>query len=345
MDKNLAKEILGLIESTYIYDEKHSNLDHKEDLRELMCMLEYCTSKSGDKIWALHRKDRNATRIRQNGAWIDAPDDGRTDLAPSRQIATDRPVIMFIKEKGESKANAFGENIGWNDTPFYWPVFITQENLDSAMYALNTKAKEEDIALDVDSMIAGIPSGEILKLTFGMPFVDDNGKIIFGKIGEDTTGEFKTEEYRDIRNTNAGTYLMKDEYGNLILANDVEIDEANWAGVNSFNNGQFPFLLRPYKYLLLRNGRTAKADALLLELKDVSEWNVYYDATVTEDGLLDGDNSVVAGDTLTDSELNKNKVEGNNLCVWIVGIGVKRVLAFKSLKYKQNPTTGLWEKE
>lgn len=345
IDKSLVKEILSLIESTYIYDDKHNNLDHKEDLKELMCMLEYCTSKSGDKLWALHRKDRNATRIRQNGAWIDAPDDGRTDLAPARQIAKDRPVIMFIKEKGESRINAFGENIGWNDTPFYWPVFISQENLDSAMYAFNSKAKEDDIALDVDSMIAGIPSGEILKLTLGFPFVDDNGKLVFGEIGKDTTEEYKTEEYRSIRTTNAGTYLEKDDNGNFLLADGVEIDEANWAGVNSLNGGYFPFILRPYKYLLLRNGYQAKSDVMLLELKDVREWSVYYDDRVTDDGRLEVDNSVVAGDTLTDRQLNKNKVEGNNLCVWIVGIGVKRILAFKSLKYKQNPTTGLWEKE
>ncbi len=55
---------------------KFFNADRKNDIKEMLCALEYCTDKSNGKIYAIHRLNRDMSRIRANGGWIDAPDDG-----------------------------------------------------------------------------------------------------------------------------------------------------------------------------------------------------------------------------------------------------------------------------
>ena len=119
IEKETVIEIIKLIETTYVYDDKFYNKDRKNDIKELLCALEYCTDKSNGKIWALHRTNRNMNRLRENGGYIDAPDDGRTDLKPAREKAVDAPVIMFIQQNGEVCKDENGENIGWNGAPFY----------------------------------------------------------------------------------------------------------------------------------------------------------------------------------------------------------------------------------
>lgn len=91
MNKDVAQQIISLIEDTYVYDDKYGNIDHKSDMKELLCALEYCTERSGGKLRAMVRTDRNMTRIRANGGFIDSPEDGRTDLKPARERALHDP--------------------------------------------------------------------------------------------------------------------------------------------------------------------------------------------------------------------------------------------------------------
>ena len=60
MDKGTVIEILDLIETTYVYDDKFYNKDRKNDIKELLCALEYCTDKSNGKIWALNQSYQSA---------------------------------------------------------------------------------------------------------------------------------------------------------------------------------------------------------------------------------------------------------------------------------------------
>ena len=100
---------------------------------EMIASLEYCLQNvKGNKLFAMVRVNRDMSRKRANQGFIDAPDDGRTDTAPSRAKAVDRPVVMFIKQNGE-KAK------GWHDAPFYWPVLMTQKNIKSAVYTIDNK--------------------------------------------------------------------------------------------------------------------------------------------------------------------------------------------------------------
>ena len=102
------------------------------DLEEMIASLEYCLQNVADnKLYALVRgvpDIREMSRTRTNGGFIDAPDDGRNDTAPSKAKAIDRPVMMLIKEKGD-------KDKGWHNAPFYWPVLVTQQKLTAAVYS------------------------------------------------------------------------------------------------------------------------------------------------------------------------------------------------------------------
>ena len=100
---------------------------------EMIACLEYCMQNVSDnKLFAMVRDNRVMSRKRANNGFIDAPDDGRTDTAPSRNKAVDRPVMMFIKQKGD-------KNNGWHDAPFYWPVLMTPQKLTAAVYSKDEK--------------------------------------------------------------------------------------------------------------------------------------------------------------------------------------------------------------
>lgn len=103
------------------------------DFEEIIASLEYCLQNVSDnKLFAMVRDNRDMSRKRANQGFIDAPDDGRTDTAPSRAKAVDRPVIMFIKQNG-------AKDKGWHDAPFYWPVLMTQQKLTAAVYSKDVK--------------------------------------------------------------------------------------------------------------------------------------------------------------------------------------------------------------
>ena len=82
MDVQRAMKILELITKTYRYNKEYSNLNHKGDMREVESILYHCASQSENRIWVIHRENRNMSRVRDNRTWSDAPDDGRTDIVP-----------------------------------------------------------------------------------------------------------------------------------------------------------------------------------------------------------------------------------------------------------------------
>lgn len=337
IDKGTVMEILKLIQSTYVYNKDLFNTDRKNDIYELMCALEYCTSSSDNKLYAIHRTNRNLNRIRENGGWIDAPADGRTDVAPSREIALDQPVIMFIKENGAKKKNEEGKNIGWNDAPFYWPVLMTQKSLTPVMYAYDQVPKGEAAVIDVSDFFEGIDMKDVLSLTF-------KGDLsTFGEEG----AEFSEEEYeiesRDLKETTASKYIEKDEFGNWKINPDVPFDESNYHGIYSFNNGVFPFVFRPYKYMLLRNKRDASADLMLMELAPIDAWSTIPGGYIDKNGdLIDVETKKVlahAYDNLLSKNMEEQQLQDKSFCEWKIFYAIKKIL-----KYKRNSQDINWDK-
>ena len=203
MDKDRVVEILHLIASTYVYDtKKHFNIDHKNDMKELLCALEYCNEHSDGIVYVLHRTNRDAKRVRENGGWTDAPDDGRNDTEPSRKMAINRPVMMFFRQNGERQIAEDGSNIGWNDAPFYWPVLMTQEYVGTVMYAIDQSKKDMVAVADLSEFYEGIDSQNVLSMTYAGDLEEH-----FGSEGTEYGVDNAECETRVIKETTASKYL------------------------------------------------------------------------------------------------------------------------------------------
>lgn len=332
MDKNRVVEILKLVESMYVFDDKPSinNLDHKNDVQEMLCALEYCTDKSNGKVYVLHRTDRDMGRIRANGGWIDAPDDGRTDTKPSREKAIDAPVLMLIRQNGNKKIDeATGMNVGWNNTPFYWPVLMIQKNINPVMFAIDQSKKKKMAAIDNSDILEGINPEEVLKMTYKGDLEDR-----FGKEGTVyTDNKMQPQESRTLKETTASKFILKDGKGNWLMNPNVEFDESHDHGLYSFNGGRFPFVFRPYKYMLLANGRNAKADLMLMELDDMSTWFALPDGELNENGDLydlGTDNLLLHGsDIIYNKDMDGRDYTDRNITQWVIVYPIKKVLKFK----------------
>lgn len=329
MDEDLAMEILNLIASTYVYNRDLDNLDHRSDLKEMMCNLEYCSDHSDGKIYVIHRTGRNMTRLRANGGYIDAPDDGRTDTAPSRAKAINEPVLMLIQENGsKQKDEETGENIGWNNAPFYWPVFMPQQNISPVMFAMDQESSPEVRVIDYSDIIAGLDKKDILSLTYSGDLIEH-----FGEEGSEYTPDNFPEETRSLKESTVGKYLEKETDGSLKLNPDVKFDKENDHGLYSLNNGFFPFVLKPYKYMLLTNGRTAHSDVMLMELADMNYWQVIPEGELNNDGdLVDRDTGAVIAhgtDTLLDEDFKGKDFVDKTLTQWTVIYPIKKVLKFR----------------
>lgn len=127
IDRDLAVDILRRIRKTYIYNRPVDNNEGLEwDVEETVGVLDWALGEN-KQLYCLRRENREAKRYRANGGFIDAPDDGHSDLGPAHAKAIDLPLLMLILENG-------AEEKGWRGTPFYWPVLLTQKNVRSAVY-------------------------------------------------------------------------------------------------------------------------------------------------------------------------------------------------------------------
>ncbi len=131
-------EIIRKIRTTYEYNDTKAdcmNASMDWDINDMLRPLMYATEKSVDgMMWCLHRTNRKISRKRADGRiWVDSPDSGSMDTTPAKNIATDKPCIILLKEQG------LKEN-GWRDAEFYWPVLILQKNIRSAIYELTNRA-------------------------------------------------------------------------------------------------------------------------------------------------------------------------------------------------------------
>ncbi|MCQ2226503.1 MAG: Z1 domain-containing protein [Bacteroidales bacterium] len=309
MDVDTAKNIIRKIRSTYIYEDTKVctyNVGMEWDENEMLAAIDY--SIQGDtkekKVIVHYVDNRNMGRIRENGNYIDAPDDGRTDTAPSRQVASDYPVLMLIRQNGKD-----GET-GWRDTPFYWPVLIVPERIGKSMYALNGLAKEsnkeivdeKDLGIEEDAFNDG---NRVLRLTMaGDPFWN----IMFG---------LQTVESRLMSVNTASKYLEQEPHSPLQykVRTDVKIDTKKLSNVESYNDGVFPFVPKKFKYLLFRNARDLSGSLLLVKLKE---------DMCTIDCMRKTDN-----DVLVDNYNQESTYCKESLCDWTIYYNIECVVSFK----------------
>lgn len=308
MSYERAVELINLITSTLRYGEEYENMDYEWDKNEMLTALDHCTFDTDGMIYCLHRTDRNMSRERQENRlnktrWIDSPDDGRSDLKPSRQVAQERPVLMLLRQNGS-------EEQGWSGTPFYWPVLLMPENLRSGIFTINDKRKmrkqKKQIKLDT---ISNYPVEEVLQLTIRK---EEFFAILAG---------VKVEELREIKTTTASLYLEKDESGEYKLAPGTNPHE--YYSVNSVNDGLFPFVLKECKYLYLRSSRDNNGTQALIRLDERHPFDLKVEAFVERDVIFD---SAGQGSDIQDDRMG----------IWTIFFNLNEILEVKFTKQDES---------
>ena len=306
MDVATAVDIIKKIRSTYIYDDTkvcNYNLGLDWDENEMLAAIEFSLKGKAKQTVLIHYAEgREMSRIRENGKYIDAPDDGHNDTAPSREMAVEYPVLMLLRQNGK-------EEDGWRGTPFYWPVLVVPQKIDKVLYALNGAdlSDKEEIRAEDLGVYPGMGENEVLKLTLCTdPFFD----FIFG---------FKDYESREITINTASRYIEQDASSPVKykFRTDVKVDKDSISGIESPNGGVFPFVLRRYNYILFRDARDMSGSLLLVKLKSGDDF-----ANVTCSPKTETDNII-------DRRNNSTPYEKDSLCDWLLDYNVAEVVAFK----------------
>ena len=269
IDKDLAIDIVRKIRSTYIYDREIDNNKGLEwEVNDMIGCIEYATQKTNGKLFCLHRTNRNLKRIAQDGAFMDVPEDGRTDLQPAREKCTTMPVLMLFQENGT-------EEQGWRGTPFYWPSLYLQNEVEPVIYTVSEKTEHRIVnKTDVSELINGINPDEILELTLS----DDN---VFSEIMNE-----ERNSYECVITEGTSTRYLELENGVLKLNNSVvPIHERKTVSVYARNNDVFPYYLKSYKYILFNKSRDKDSDAMLVHLDEDCPHEIFFDEEQERDVL------------------------------------------------------------
>lgn len=133
ISKDHATHILKNIRSTFIYNRPIDNnrgLEWNEDI--MIAAIEKYTPEDG-MIWCYMVQNRNMSRLRKDGGFVDAPEDGKTDTPIARKFTqgeSARPFLMLLKENGLQEA-------GWRGAPFFWPCLRLPQNIKSCVFCKN----------------------------------------------------------------------------------------------------------------------------------------------------------------------------------------------------------------
>lgn len=80
----------------------------------------------------------------------------------------------------------------------------------------------------------------------------------------------KKEEYREVKmGITANRYLMKDGCGDYVLNPSCTVEDEDYY-LDDYNDGRFPFLPKPFKYLHLAVGYNKVRDEALVEVTDIT---------------------------------------------------------------------------
>lgn len=269
IDKDLAIDIVRKIRSTYIYDREIDNNKGLEwEVNDMIGCIEYATQKTNGKLFCLHRTNRNLKRIAQDGAFMDVPEDGRTDLQPAREKCTTMPVLMLFQENGT-------EEQGWRGTPFYWPSLYLQNEVEPVIYTVSERTEHRIVnRTDISELIRGINPDDILELTLS----DDN---VFSEIMNE-----ERDIYECAITEGTSTRYLESENGVLKLNNSViPIHERKTVSVYARNNDVFPYYLKSYKYILFNKSRDKDSDVMLVQLNEDHPYDTYFDEEQERDIL------------------------------------------------------------
>ena len=245
-------EILSLIRESYTYATEYNNVGLEWDINDMVTPLEHLTYDTDGMVLVAVRGDRNLSRERENifdkrGRFIDAPEAGG-EIKIDKKNAIDRPVLVLLKQNGS-------KDLGWRGTAFYWPVLTTPQNMKAGIFTVNGNKKfrkaKKQISLET---LGNYPKDEVLSLTIKKEFFFD---IIL---------DYRKEDWREIKATNANLFLEKDLMGKLILVEGTDPDK--YYDLTTVNDNIFPFEVKDYKYLHLRTSMDLSGSQAIIKLKE-----------------------------------------------------------------------------
>ena len=245
-------EILSLIRESYTYATEYNNVGLEWDINDMVTPLEHLTYDTDGMVLVAVRGDRNLSRERENifdkrGRFIDAPEAGG-EIKIDKKNAIDRPVLVLLKQNGS-------KDLGWRGTAFYWPVLTTPQNMNAGIFTVNGNKKfrkaKKQISLET---LGNYPKDEVLSLTIKKEFFFD---IIL---------DYRKEDWREIKATNANLFLEKDLMGKLILVEGTDPDK--YYDLTTGNDNIFPFEVKDYKYLHLRTSMDLSGSQAIIKLKE-----------------------------------------------------------------------------
>ena len=137
-----AVAVLEILEPTLVKEEDADLFDIKTASDALKMLCDYCENPvHKNKVWLYplgvgSGGMRDQKRIKKDGGYSDAPDTGSSDTDNLKSHALDAPGLMLVKMKGARKPDPVtGEELGWRDEPFYWPVMITPLKCRTVIFA------------------------------------------------------------------------------------------------------------------------------------------------------------------------------------------------------------------
>lgn len=249
---NDVVEILSLIRESYTYATEYNNVGLEWDINDMVTPLEHLTYDTDGMVLITVRGDRNLSRERENifdkrGRFIDAPEAGG-EIKIDKKNAIDRPVLVLLKQNGS-------KDLGWRGTAFYWPVLTTPQNMNAGIFTVNGNKKFRKAKKQIElETLGNYPKDEVLSLTIKKEFFFD---IIL---------DYRKEDWREIKATNANLFLEKDLMGKLILVEGTDPDK--YYDLTTVNDNIFPFEVKDYKYLHLRTSMDLSGSQAIIKLKE-----------------------------------------------------------------------------
>lgn len=123
--------LVKLARKQFQYSSELDNIDYKWDEDDMIHLIE--TLQNNGKIKAYRRLKCNTGRVRTDRrGFIDAPVDGQKESPYVKAEATDVPVLLMQKEKGNKTK-------GWLGYEFYWPVLCLPQKMENIAYCPRKK--------------------------------------------------------------------------------------------------------------------------------------------------------------------------------------------------------------
>ena len=234
---NDVVEILSLIRESYTYATEYNNVGLEWDINDMVTPLEHLT----------YDTDGRENIFDKRGRFIDAPEAGG-EIKIDKKNAIDRPVLVLLKQNGS-------KDLGWRGTAFYWPVLTTPQNMNAGIFTVNGNKKFRKAKKQIElETLGNYPKDEVLSLTIKKEFFFD---IIL---------DYRKEDWREIKATNANLFLEKDLMGKLILVEGTDPDK--YYDLTAVNDNIFPFEVKDYKYLHLRTSMDLSGSQAIIKLKE-----------------------------------------------------------------------------